>query len=107
MNSLQARKKNSQLVEIARKIEQALPELQRQYGVRALWLFGSYVRSEQGKDSDLDLLVTFDNPHLSLIEFIQLEQQLSQMLGVKVDLVERETLKPEIGKRILREAIAI
>ncbi|MBE7530062.1 MAG: nucleotidyltransferase family protein [Ardenticatenaceae bacterium] len=88
-------------------IQQALPELRRQYGVRDLWLFGSYIRAEQGAESDLDVLVEFDNPRLTLIEFIQLEQQLSQLLGIKVDLVERDTLKPEIGKRILQEAVAL
>lgn len=88
-------------------IQQALPELRRQYGVCDLWLFGSYIRAEQGAESDLDVLVEFDNPRLTLIEFIQLEQQLSQLLGIKVDLVERDTLKPEIGKRILQEAVAL
>lgn len=72
-----------------------------------LWLFGSYVRLEQTTDSDVDILVTFDNPGLSLIEFIQLEQHLSAVLGLKVDLVERELLKPTIGENILQEAVAI
>lgn len=84
-----------------------LPNLRQQYGVRELWLFGSYVRAEQTAESDVDILVTFDNPHLSLIEFIQLEQQLAAALGIKVDLVEREMLKPTIGKNILQEAVAL
>ncbi len=88
-------------------IQRVLPPLRHQYGVRDLWLFGSYIRAEQGAESDLDILVAFDNPHLSLIEFIQLEQELSQLLGVRVDLIERDTLKPDIGKRILQEAIAL
>jgi predicted nucleotidyltransferase len=93
--------------EITRRIQAILPELRQQYGIADLWLFGSYVRSEQTSNSDVDILVTFDNPHLSLIEFIQLEQQLSAVLGVKVDLVERDMLKPTIGQNILREAVAI
>lgn len=93
--------------EMTSLIQRDLPELRRQYGVRDLWLFGSYIRSEQGAGSDLDILVRFDNTKLSLIEFIQLEQQLSQLLGVQVDLVERDILKPEIGKRILQEAVAL
>ncbi len=95
------------LTGITRTIQNALPELRRQYGVRDLWLFGSYVRAEQDGESDLDILVTFDNPHLTLLQFIQLEYELSDLLGVKVDLVERDTLKPDIGKRILAEAKAI
>lgn len=95
------------LTEITRAIQNALPELRQKYGVRDMWLFGSYVRAEQSSGSDLDILVTFDNPHLSLLEFIQLEYELSDLLGVKVDLVERDTLKPDIGKRILDVARAI
>lgn len=86
------------------QIRAALPELRQQYGVKGLWLFGSYVRAEQNEVSDLDVLVSFENPNLSLIEFIQLEQKLSELLGVRVDLVEKETLKPGIGQRVLQEA---
>jgi predicted nucleotidyltransferase len=92
---------------IIQLIQKALPKLRQKYGVRDLWLFGSYVRGEQQQKSDLDVLVEFDNPHLSLIEFIQLELELSELLEVKVDLVEKATLKPTIGQRILHEAIAV
>lgn len=93
--------------EITRRLQDILPQLRQEYGVSDLWLFGSYVRSEQTSESDVDILVTFDNPHLSLIEFIKLEQQLSAVLGLKVDLVEREMLKPTIGQNILQEAVPI
>jgi predicted nucleotidyltransferase len=93
--------------EITHRLKALLPDLRQQYGVRELWLFGSYVRAEQTADNDVDILVTFDNPHLSLIEFIQLEQQLAAALGIKVDLVEREMLKPTIGKNILQETVAL
>ena len=92
--------------EITQRLQALLPDLRQQYGVRELWLFGSYVRAEQTADSDVDILVTFDNPHLSLIEFIQLEQQLAAALGIKVDLVEREMLKPTLSQNILQEAVA-
>ncbi len=98
---------NRELTQLTNKIKKALPTFRRQYSVRDMWLFGSYVHDKQTADSDLDVLVTFDNPTLSLIEFIQLEQQLSELLGVSVDLIERETLKPDIGKRITQEAIVI
>lgn len=93
--------------EITGMLQTILPELRREFGVSDLWLFGSYVRSEQTSDSDVDILVTFNNPNISLIEYIQLEQRLSAVLGLKVDLVERDMLKPTIGQNILREAVAI
>lgn len=96
---------NSQ--EITSRLQAILPELRQKYGVRDLWLFGSYVRAEQTTASDVDILVTLDNPYLSLIEFIQLEQYLTAILGVKVDLVERELLKPTIGQEILKEAVPL
>ena len=83
-----------------------LPILAEQYNVATLELFGSYVRHEQRKDSDLDILVTFSKPP-SLFKFIRLENHLSDTLGVKVDLVMKDSLKPAIGKNILREAVSV
>ena len=88
-------------------LRQRLPELHERYGVRALWLFGSYVRGEQRRRSDLDVLVEFDDRPLSLLQFIALQHYLSDLLQVKVDLVEKETLKPAIGRHILSEAIPV
>ncbi|MFO7537246.1 MAG: nucleotidyltransferase family protein [Chloroflexota bacterium] len=95
------------LDEITAVLQQHLPDLRQRYDVRNLWLFGSYVRAEQTENSDLDVLVTFDNPRLSLIQFIQLELELSKLLGMKVDLVEREGLKPTIGQYVIEESVAI
>ena len=93
--------------EIAKRIYRVLPKLKQTYGVRDLWLFGSYVHAKQTEKSDVDILVTFDNLSLSLIEFIQLEQELTAVLGVPVDLTERDMLKAEIGQHILREAVPL
>jgi predicted nucleotidyltransferase len=79
-----------------------LPELRQRYGVETLQIFGSYLRGEATPASDLDLLVTFSQPP-SLFQFIALENFLSETLGVKVDLVMKDALKPRIGKHILRE----
>jgi hypothetical protein len=84
-----------------------LPELREQYHVRNLWAFGSYVRGEAKRRSDLDLLVEFDDRPLTLLKFIHLENYLSDLLGVKVDLVERSVLKPAIGRYILEEVVPV
>jgi len=85
-----------------------MPELREEYGIRNLWLFGSYVRGETKKRSDVDLLVEFEdrNP-LTLFGFVNLERQLSELLGVEVDLVEKSVLKPAIGRRILEEIVPV
>jgi hypothetical protein len=91
----------------ARKILQAhLLELRGHYGVHALWIFGSYVRGEQYKKSDLDLLVEFERSP-SLFEFVRLERHLGELLKIKVDLVMKSALKPAIGRHILEEAQSI
>ena len=76
------------------------------YGVKSLGLFGSYVRGEETEGSDLDLLVEFaETP--DLLEFVALGRDLSELLGVKVDLVMKRALKPRIGERILDEVVAV
>jgi predicted nucleotidyltransferase len=74
--------------------------------VASIALFGSYVRHEERPGSDLDVLVAFDQAP-GLLEFVELENYLSDALGVKVDLVMQESLKPRIGKRILSEAVPV
>lgn len=85
------------------KIRELLPSLREQYGVRTLEVFGSFVRGEQDERSDLDLLVTFDEPP-TLFRYVALENMLTDALGVKVDLVMKDGLKPTIAKHILEEA---
>lgn len=92
--------------EITRTLRAHLPELGERYGVSALGLFGSYVRGEQRKGSDLDVLVEFDRPP-TLLEFVDLQYYLSDLLGIKVDLVMKKALKPAIGRRILEEVVPI
>ncbi|WP_329957018.1 nucleotidyltransferase family protein [Methanosarcina mazei] len=83
-------------------LRQHLPELKEKYSVNYLGVFGSYIRGEQTEDSDLDILVQFDKKP-GLFKYIELEDHLSELLGVKVDLVMKSALKPNIGKRILSE----
>jgi len=87
-------------------MREQLPALAEQYNVATLEVFGSFVREEQRKGSDLDLLVTFTKAP-SLLKFVRLENHLSDTLGVKVDLVMKDSLKPAIGKNILREAVPV
>lgn len=94
------------LEKILEILRQQLPMLAERYSVEKLELFGSYVRSEQKNDSDLDILVTFKEVP-SLLTFIAIENYLSDLLGVKVDLVMKDSLKPKIGQQILREAIPV
>ncbi len=92
------------LQEIKEKLKELKPALQEKYKISEIGIFGSYVRGEQKKRSDVDILVDFyESP--SLIEFIEIQHFLSEQLKVKVDLVMKSSLKPYIGKVILKEVV--
>jgi len=97
---------NEELAQFVGSLRRHLPELQTRYGVKSLGVFGSYVRSEQGEGSDLDVLVEFHELP-SLFEFIRLEDYLGELLGVQIDLVMRSALKPRIGTYILEELVPV
>ncbi len=85
-------------------LKKQMPELAERYGVKSIGIFGSYVRSEESRRSDMDILVDFERPP-DLFKFMDLEEHLARQLGVKVDLVPRGALRGEIGARILREVV--
>ncbi len=97
---------NPSLSYYAKILQSHLPELQTQFSVKSLGLFGSYVRGEQREDSDLDVLVDFDELP-SLTQFIRLEDRISELTGLEIDLVMEDGLKPNIGKRILKEVVRL
>ena len=88
------------------KLRENKPVLEEKYGVKNLEVFGSYIRGEQKQSSDLDVLVEFSKT-IDLFKYIELEDYLSEKLGVKVDLVMKDALKPRIKDRILNEAIPV
>jgi predicted nucleotidyltransferase len=92
------------LAEIQSALREHREELLQKHKMRVVGIFGSYVRQEQKRGSDLDLLAEFDEP-ASLLALVRAEIHLSRILGVKVDLIPRQDLRPELRERILREAI--
>jgi predicted nucleotidyltransferase len=97
---------NQELTIIWNRLRELLPALREQYGVESLAIFGSYIHGTQRAESDLDILVTFLKTP-SLIRLIEIENNLADILRVKVDLVPRTALKPHIGARILREIVPV
>ncbi len=94
------------LEEVLNSLKALKPELKESFGVKSLGVFGSYARGDTKRNSDLDLLVEFDRVP-TMFEFVRLERHLAKVLGVKVDLVMKTALKPEIGKRILAEVVPV
>lgn len=94
------------LEEIKANLIQLKEVLSRRYGVTEIGIFGSFVRGEQGPDSDLDVLVDFSEIP-SLFQIIDLEIFLSDVLGMKVDVVPRECIRPELKESIDSDILTI
>jgi hypothetical protein len=83
-----------------------LPIIKDKYGVKTIGIFGSYVREEQDENSDLDLLIQFEKP-IGLFKFIALEDYLTEKVGIKVELVTEDALKPLIKPQVMKEVVYV
>ncbi|MBN2487757.1 MAG: nucleotidyltransferase family protein [Methanosarcinaceae archaeon] len=90
--------------EITEIITEHRLELEKHYKVKDIGLFGSYTRDQQKETSDLDVLVDFEEP-VSLLGLVRAENYLSELLGIKVDLVPRKDIRPELKESILKETV--
>ena len=90
--------------EIKQILQDQKPYLADKYGVVEIGVFGSYVRGEQRSDSDLDVLIELeDPPRISLLGLVNLENYLSELLGLKVQTAIKKNLKPRLEPYILQE----
>jgi len=80
-------------------------ELAQKYHLRQLGIFGSYARKDKTVQSDIDLLVEFDGP--IGLEFVSLAEELESLLGVKVDLVSANAIKPKMFKIIKKDLVYV
>jgi uncharacterized protein len=93
------------LAEIRQILRAHMPALAERYRIKSLGIFGSYVRGEARDTSDIDLLVEFSETP-DIFKFMDLEDDLTAFLGLKVDLVTRPALKGNIGEKILSEVVS-
>ena len=94
------------IAEIQNTIAAEKDEIRRRYRAEIKGIFGSYARGDFHADSDLDLLVDFDEG-ANLFDLIGLEQFLEEKLDCKVDLVSRRSLRAELRTSILNEMISL
>ena len=83
------------LQEIIRILNDHRTELESKYKIKSLKIFGSYVERKQTETSDIDLIVEFYEVP-TLIELVRIEEELTELLGVKVDLLTEESISPFI-----------
>ena len=101
-----AETKTLNLEGIINTLKEYKEELKKRFKVKEIGIFGSYVRGNEQRKSDVDILVEFKEP-VGLFEFMDLEEYLEKLFKRKVDLVSKKALKPRIGKYILREVVYI
>jgi hypothetical protein len=76
----------------------------RKHHIRRLALFGSAIRTDFGPESDIDVLVEFEDGFVPGLAFFSIQDELTQMLGRKVDLNTAGFLSPEFRDEVLTEA---
>jgi hypothetical protein len=91
--------------EIKKLLQQNKTDLINRYNLRSIALFGSITRNEATEKSDVDILVEFDRP--IGLDFVLLADELEEILGVKVDLVTPNAIKPKMFEYIKRDLLYV
>jgi len=87
-------------------LRQAKPDVEKQYHVRTMALFGSYSRNEQTETSDVDLLVDFSEPPSGLT-FVNFAEAMEERLGMRVDVVPADAVKPRYRQSIQGDLVYV
>ncbi len=92
--------------EILGQLREIRNELAVQYPIRKIGVFGSYSRDRQTDESDLDIVVEFDQP-IGMMAFVHLKDRIADRLGIRVDLVTPDGLHPLIRDRVMHEVVYV
>ena len=93
-------------MESIQEIKEKITPILQQYGITKAAIFGSLAKGEAKTSSDVDILVEIKS-NISLLDFIGIKIELEEVLKMRVDLVEYDTIKPIIKERILAEQVVI
>jgi len=91
---------------IKKEIRDRIVTILKKYDAERIAIFGSYARGEAGKKSDIDILVRFARPK-SLIQLVQIEDEIAKSVKVPVDLVTEKSVSPYISPSIRRDEVVI
>ncbi|MEC4815884.1 MAG: nucleotidyltransferase family protein [Scytonema sp. PMC 1069.18] len=94
------------LEELKQILRQSKQLLQEHYRITQLGIFGSYARGEQTEESDVDVLIDYEQAP-TLFKLVELRDYLSHVIGMKVDIVTQNGLKPRIRDRVLSEVVYV
>jgi hypothetical protein len=88
------------------RIFEKIVSILKGHGVKTIGIFGSYARGEAGPESDIDVLVEFSG-RKSLLDIVGIEQELSEALGIKVDLLTEKSISPYLIDSVKKEMAVI
>ena len=95
-------------INIARqKLEKNKSYIYDHYNVKSMGIFGSFVRGELTKNSDIDILVQLKKGHKGFFNYIRLKFYLEELFGKEVDLVMKDAVKPRLKEKIFGEVIYV
>ena len=97
---------NTELNDIIALLKEQKPFLKKKYKIKKIGIFGSYIRGNYRKESDIDILIDKDEA-IGLLKLANLQNYLSKLIGIRVDLVIKKALRPHIGKNILKEVVYV
>ncbi len=103
---MEAKKKSQLLDEYLTEFKDKILDLLQKYGVKRAELFGSIVRREMKEDSDIDILVEFEEGR-SLLDLVGLKLELEELLGREVDIVTYRSLHPLIKEEVFKEKVTL
>jgi len=87
-------------------IESTIISILNRFNVEKVGIFGSYARHEQQPSSDLDILVSF-NEAPSLLQIVRIEKEISEAIGMKVDLVSEKAIKNKKLKNYINKDLKV
>lgn len=98
--------RNRKIEDLQAIVRDHFGDLANRYGIESLGLFGSRVRGNEHENSDLDVLVQFHETP-TLLRLIQLENELSDLLELRVDLVVHDSLRPSVAESVAADVVQI
>ncbi|HIH03432.1 MAG TPA: nucleotidyltransferase family protein [Methanoregulaceae archaeon] len=94
-------------IDLVTLLQRQIDVISREYGIRRIGLFGSVARGDDGAESDIDVLVEFADPVVTLDRYMDLKFCLEDLFGRRVGLVIRGTLKPRIRRSVEEETVYV
>lgn len=94
-------------MDVLREIDSLLPDLKIRFGISRIGVFGSQITGNVSPDSDIDILVTFQEGKETFDNYMDLKFFLEDMFGKRIDLVIEDSIKSRLKERIIRETVFV